>query len=223
LNYDQLAILWDMDGTLIDTKTCHYVSWRDTLQKHGYDLTEALFNEHFGRNNASIIPIYLGFQPAPELAAVLISEKEALFREMAPDKSRLFSGVESWLKTAQSLGIPQAVASSGGLENIRVMAKAFNIDSYFNELVSGADLPAKPEPDVFLLAAQALETSPAYCVVIEDSVPGVNAAKRAGMKCVALTSTNPPDKLEQADVVVVDFTGPLQDVLQRLFAVGKLL
>ena len=219
MNYHHLAILWDMDGTLLDTKVCHYISWRDVLRKHGYDLTEALFDEHFGRNNTSILPIYLGYEPDPELANKMISEKEALFRKMAPSKSVLFPGVESWLKTAQSLGIHQAIASSGSLENIKVMADAFGISSYFTEVVSGADLPAKPEPDVFLIAAKAIETAPDHCLVVEDSVPGIHAAKRAGMKCVALTSTNPPSKLDQADVIVDDFTSPLQDVLNRLFTV----
>jgi len=219
LNYQNLAILWDMDGTLLDTKTCHYISWRDVLRKHGYDLTEALFDEHFGRNNASVLPLYLGFQPGPELAAEIIPEKESLFREIAPAKSRLFPGVKSWLKTAQSLGIRQAVASSGSLGNIHVMANAFGISSYFTELVSGADLPAKPEPDVFLVAAKEVDTPAEFCLVIEDSVPGISAARRAGMKCVALTSTNPRVKLEQADVVVDDFTSPLQDILKQFFIV----
>ena len=212
-----LAILWDMDGTLLDTKTCHYISWRDVLRKHGFDLTEALFDEHFGRNNVSILPIYLGYAPDPELAHELISEKEILFREMAPAESRLFPGVESWLKTAQSLGIRQAVASSGSLENIKVMTDAFGISSYFTELVSGADLPAKPEPDVFLAAAKAVGASPDHCLVVEDSVPGIIAAKRAGMKCIALTSTNPSSRLSQADEIVGDFTSPLQECLDRLF------
>ena len=217
MNYHHLAILWDMDGTLLDTKVCHYISWRDILRKHGYDLTEALFDEHFGRNNASILPIYLGFEPAPQMANEMISEKEMMFREIAPSKTQLFPGVEFWLKTARSLGVRQAIASSGSLENIQVMANASGISSYFSELISGADLPAKPEPDIFLIAAKAIETAPDHCLVVEDSVPGIHAAKRAGMKCVALSSTNPPSKLGQADVVVDDFTSPLQDVLNRLF------
>ena len=219
MNYHHLAILWDMDGTLLDTKVCHYISWRDVLRKHGYDLTEALFDEHFGRNNASILPIYLGFEPAPQMANEMISEKEMMFREIAPSKTQLFPGVEFWLKTARSLGVRQAIASSGSLENIQVMANASGISSYFAELISGADLPAKPEPDIFLIAAKAIETAPDHCLVVEDSVPGIHAAKRAGMKCVALSSTNPPSKLGQADVIVDDFTSPLQDVLNRLFTV----
>lgn len=215
--YHRLAILWDMDGTILDTKTCHYISWRDVLRQHGFDLTEGLFNEHFGRNNASILPIYLGYEPDPELANEMISEKEVLFREMAPSESRMFPGVESWLKTAQSLGIRQAIASSGSLENIKVMADAFGISSYFTQVVSGAELPAKPEPDVFLVAAKAVGVSPDHCLVVEDSIPGINAAKRAGMKCIALTSTNPASRLGQADETVDDFTLPLQECLDRLF------
>lgn len=218
MNYHNLAILWDMDGTLIDTKNSHYLSWRHVVQKHGHDLPEALFDEHFGRNNASILSIFLGYEPPPEMAAEMIVEKEAMFRDIAPANSQLFPGVDSWLETAQSLGIPQAVASSGSLENIRVMADAFGIASYFNELISGADLPAKPEPDVFLIAAKALGAEPDRCLVIEDSIPGINAAKRAGMKCIALTSTHPRSKLIRADVIVEDFISPLQDYLTTLFS-----
>lgn len=217
MNYQHLAILWDMDGTLLDTKVTHYISWRDTLRNHGFDLAEALFNEHFGRNNASILPIYLGYDPDSDLAEAMITQKEYLFREIGPSDARLFPGAESWLKTAQDLGIPQAVASSGSMMNIRVMADAFGITQYFHDLISGEDLPAKPEPDVFLLAAKALDTAPEHCLVVEDSIPGINAAKRAGMKCVALVSTNPSDKLQMADLVVTDYTAPLQDALNLLF------
>ncbi|MBG0784221.1 MAG: HAD family phosphatase [Anaerolineaceae bacterium] len=218
MNAMDLAILWDMDGTLLDTRACHYMTWRDVLLKHGYSLSEAVFDEHFGRNNASILPIYLGFEPAPELAKELISEKEALYREAAPAKVHLFPGVESWLQTAQFLGIRQAIASSGSLENIRMMADVFGLSPYFNETISGAELPAKPEPDVFLVAAKALGVPPEKCLVVEDSIPGINAAINAGMKSIALTSTNPASRLSEADEIVNDFTAPLQGYLDKLFS-----
>lgn len=220
LNHQSLAILWDMDGTLIDTKTCHYITWRDVFNKHGYELAPDVFESHFGRNNTTAVPLFLGFDPGPEVLKEWIKEKEAYFREIAPTETHLMPGVETWLKTAQNLGFRQAIASSGPIENIELMVKVFGITSYFDALVSGSDLPAKPEPAVFLKAAQGVEILPERCLVVEDSVAGVNAAKRAGMKCIAVTSTHPREKLTSADAIVDDFTSPLEDYLNLLFPEG---
>lgn len=214
--HTKLAILWDMDGTIIDTKACHFSTWRDVLEEHGFCLDQDVLDVNFGRNTRTILPLFLGFDPDPTLMEQLIKEKEVRFREVAPLEATLIPGVESWLGTAQTQGIPQAIASSGSRSNIETMMSSFNLCHYFTEIVSGADLPAKPQPDVFLKAADLLGQPPERCLVIEDSLPGVKAAKNAGMTCIAVTTTLPRSELTLADRVVDDFSSPIMDVLAEL-------
>lgn len=215
------AILWDMDGTIIDTKASHFSTWEMVLEKHGIRLDPDVYTANFGRNTRTILPIFLGFDPDPELTEQLIEEKADLFRKVAPFESSLVPGVKKWLSTARAHGISQAIASSGPLENIETMMSGFDLMRYFDRFVSGADLPAKPEPDVFLLAARELNRSPEECLVIEDSLPGVEAAKNAGMKCIAITTTNPSEALTMADMVIDDYHQPLKTKLFELgFDVG---
>jgi len=216
LSSHDLAILWDMDGTLIDTKICHFQTWDQVFRNHGFSVDTKVYEANFGRNTQTILPIFLGFEPDPELMEQLIEEKEKLFRAAAPAETSLVPGVESWLATAHAKGIPQAIASSGSLENIETMISLFNLNPYFDKLISGADLPAKPKPDVFIKAAKVLGCPPEHCLVIEDSLPGVQAAKNAGMPCIAVTTTEPHKNLSLADFVVDDFISPLENVLLRL-------
>ncbi len=210
------AILWDMDGTIIDTKASHFSTWEAVLKKHGIRLDPDVFAANFGRNTRTILPVFLGFRPDPELMEQLIEEKAVLFREEAPLVSSLIPGVVDWLSTAKAQGISQAIASSGPLENIETMMSSFGLTEYFDRFVSGADLPAKPEPDVFLAAARELQRKPDECLVIEDSLPGVKAAVNAGMKCLAVTTTNPREMLTIADMAIDDFTQPLMGILGEL-------
>jgi HAD superfamily hydrolase (TIGR01509 family) len=211
-----LAILWDMDGTIIDSKAVHFSSWQYALRQHGFELDSGIFNDNFGRNNNSILPLFLGFDPAPDLFDQITDVKETHFREIAPVEANLFPGVESWLKDVKEMGVPQIVASSASMENIQVLLKSFNLLPYFNLLISGEDLPSKPAPDVFIKAASAIEHSPSSCLVIEDSLSGIMAAKQAGMTCIAVATTHHILELTSADLVVEDFRQSLADVLGDL-------
>lgn len=215
MTYKENAILWDLDGTIVDTKTSHVFTWETALQKHGYALDMAVFESNFGRNNTTLLPILLGFTPDDDLMTQIIEDKEALFRQIAPERITLVPGVETWLSAADGLNYAQAIASSAPMENITTMLGIFNLESYFQSIISGTDLPAKPKPDVFFQAAQTLAVQPENCVVIEDSLAGVEAAHRAGMRCIAVSTTHPRRDLSQADIVIDDFTTPMIDILRR--------
>jgi beta-phosphoglucomutase len=210
------AILWDLDGTIVDTKDCHFITWESALEKHGVELNQDTFKMNFGRNNQTLARLFLGFNPDVDLLEALIDHKETLFRQIAPEKTMLVPGVRTWLSIAAGMNIKQAIASSAPMENITTMLSHFKLERYFNTIVSGTNLPAKPEPDVFLKAAADLWCSPADCLVIEDSLAGVNAAKTAGMHCVAVSTSHLREELTQADVVVDDFTGSLNKILHAL-------
>lgn len=210
------AILWDLDGTIVDTKDCHVFTWESALKMHGFTLDNALFEANFGRNNTTLLPILLGFEPEDGLMSEIVEDKEALFRQIAPGRITLVAGVKSWLSAADDLNYGQAIASSAPMENISTMLAIFNLAGYFNTIVSGTDLPAKPEPDVFIQAAGSLGVPPGDCLVIEDSFAGMEAAHRAGMRCVAVATTHPRRELRQADLVIDDFRGSFDEVMDTL-------
>ena len=214
--YSKNAVLWDLDGTVIDSTECHYKTWALTLEKHGYSLSREKFKAHYGKNTQTALPIYLGFEPDPNLAENIQQEKEELFRQIMPKESRLVPGVISWLAAADDAGFMQAIASSASMKNITAMLKAHNLLGYFDLLVSGANLPAKPHPAVFLAAAEHLDQLPENCIVIEDSVAGVEAAKNAGITCVAVVTSHSKSQLKVADMVVDDFNIPFYKMLQDL-------
>jgi HAD superfamily hydrolase (TIGR01509 family) len=127
-------------------------------------------------------------------------------------------GVKKWLEVFKQNGIRQALASSGSQGNIKAILTALTAETYFNKIISGDGLPSKPDPFVFLKAADCLGILPLNCLVIEDAVVGVQAAKAAGMKCVAVTTNNPAEKLEDADVVLTNITELTTDHIRRIFS-----
>ena len=128
----------------------------------------------------------------------------------------LFPGALKWLQVLQARGIKQAVASSAPLENITVTVEKLDLGHFFVELVPGADLPPKPAPDVFLEAARRLNLPPEDCIVIEDSVAGVEAAHNAGMQCIAVTTTHAAEELPDPDVLVNLLSDLPEDIFEQL-------
>jgi HAD superfamily hydrolase (TIGR01509 family) len=143
-----------------------------------------------------------GRKPNPEEVAEISDKKESLFRDLVKGKAELLPGVQNWLGQFRAWEFKQAITSSAPFANIEILVDELKIKGFFDEIVSGYDLPGKPNPDVYLKAANALRLNPENCVVIEDAIAGVEGAKRAGMKCIAVTTTNSASNLADADVVV---------------------
>lgn len=200
--YRNYAVLWDMDGVLVDTGAFHFSAWKQTFEKLGIAFNNEVFRKTFGMTNAGILEWISGSKPKPEEVARISQMKETLFREFVRGKADLLPGVRMWLRQFQAWEIKQAIASSAPPENIDVLVEELNIRKYFDALISGSELPGKPNPDIFVKAAYAVRTQPENCVVIEDSIAGVEGAKRAGMKCIAVTTTNPASALKRADFIL---------------------
>ena len=198
----QAAILWDMDGVLVDTVEAHYRSWLVVFEPYGISLDRERFAEVFGMNTTGALQALLGERATPELIADVSPRKEAIFREALAGNVRLLPGVRSWLDWFRERGIPQAIASSAPPANIDLILDELGIRSYFSAIVAGVDMPPKPAPDIFLAAARAISVPPRRCVVIEDAIKGVEGAVNAGMKCIAVTTTNPAPALAHADLIV---------------------
>ena len=196
------AVLWDLDGVIIDTGEAHYRAWLQVFQPLGIQFTRDNFREIFGMNNTTALSRYFDPETQLDLIHQVDQEKEALFREQILGQLHLLPGVAQWLSYFKDHGIPQAVASSAPQVNIDLIIHGLKVGRFFDALVSGATIPGKPDPGVFLAAARAVQAAPEYCVVVEDAVAGIQAACRAGMKSVAVTTTNPPDSLRDASLLL---------------------
>jgi beta-phosphoglucomutase family hydrolase len=210
------AVIWDMDGVLVDTFDGHFRAWSRLFAELGHPFTIDDFRSTFGMNNRNIFKALLDRTLAEDEFHLLSDRKEEYFRQSVRGSTRPLPGVEEWLQRFDRLGLSQAVGSSAPQQNIDVHLDELNIRRYFAAIASGANLPGKPDPAVFLLAARLLNAAPADCLVIEDSVQGVEAAKRAGMRCVAVLTTNPAELLQRADLVVPDLTHLTLEQLMEL-------
>lgn len=196
------AVLWDMDGVIVDTGELHYKTWVEVLRKYGVDYTREQFTRYFGMNNQSIMKLLLGDRATPEMMKSIPEEKEELFRQRLNTQLKPYPGVIDCLEMFHQRGYRQAVASSAPDENIVVILRNLRLEDAFDALVSGLEMPGKPAPDVFLKAADEVGVLAGDCLVIEDSLAGVAAAKKAGMSCLAVANTNPREALNQADWIV---------------------
>jgi HAD superfamily hydrolase (TIGR01509 family) len=197
-----LGVIWDMDGVLVDTGELHYRAWEQVLGQEGIPFSPDEFRRTFGMHNASILEILLGAPPDPATLERIGDEKEARFRAMIKGQARPMPGVLDWLERLRQRGVPQAVASGAPPENIEFLVDEMGIRRYFRALVSSEGMPGKPDPAVFLEAARRIGVPAPRCVVIEDGLPGLAAARKAGMRCIGVTTTHPASALQNADRVV---------------------
>jgi beta-phosphoglucomutase len=206
-----------MDGVIVDSAYYHMRSWQETFGAYGITYTEADFKRSFGQRNDEIIPHVLGKEFTPEKYTAIVDAKETAFRRLIRGNVRAFPGVLGLLGALDTAGISQALVSSTPRENIDLITDSLNIKKYFDVVLSGDDVTeGKPSPQGYLLAAQRLAVSPADCVVIEDAVAGVQAARNGGMKCIAVTNTHPAASLREADLVVSSLKDVDMTVVRKL-------
>ena len=211
--------IWDLDGVLVDTGELHYLSWSAVLPEYGVPFSWEVFQSTFGMNNAGILALLFGGTPDPALVAEIGGRKEEAFRQAVvavPGRVQALPGVRDWLERLRAAGFRQAIASSAPPANIDTLVDELGLRACFEALVSGFDLPGKPDPATFLQAARAIGVPARRCVVVEDAVHGVEGARRAGMKCIAVTTTNPAAALAAADLVVDRLDTLPLDAFERL-------
>ena len=197
------AVIWDMDGVIADTAPHHLIAWQDTFARRGVDFSDEDFRHSFGIRNDAIIKRFLGETTTDEEITAIAEEKEAAYRRITGRNIRPLPGALELLKAIYDEGIKMAIASSTPPENAQLVLGSLGIANRFPAIVTSRDVTeGKPSPQVFLVAAQRLGVEPENCLVIEDAVAGVRAAKSAGMGCLAVTNTHPREKLGEADLIV---------------------
>jgi beta-phosphoglucomutase family hydrolase len=201
------AVLWDMDGVLVDTAPFHYQAWRELFAGQRKDLTDEEFRRTFGLRNDAILRVNLGDMPAERLRE-LGRRKEELFRAAIRGRVEPLPGAVALVRRLRANGVKTAVVSSAPRENVETLLEALGLSDAFDTVVAEEDAErGKPDPQGYLAAAKRLDERPEDCVVIEDAPGGVEAAKRAGMRCIGLAAERTPESLAEADLVV----GSLED------------
>ncbi|HJQ24655.1 MAG TPA: HAD-IA family hydrolase [Blastocatellia bacterium] len=195
------AVLWDVDGTLVDSLEYHWLSWHAALAAENYTLRREQFLSTFGRRNDEILRTYFGPEITPERIQRISLDKEEQYRELVRRRGiEPLPGVRRWLERLHRDGWRQAIASSAPPANLEVILAALDIEACFDAIISAEEVErGKPDPQIFLAAAAKVQTLPARCIVVEDAPAGCEAARRAGMRAIGVLTTH--DRLA-ADRVV---------------------
>jgi len=197
------AILWDLDGVIADTGDYHYRAWGDIFKEKGATFTREDFMRHFGQRHDTIIKFALGDDIPPDEFERITERKQREYRRLVTGHIKPLPGAVELIKSLNDHHIKTAIASSAPLENIEIIIRGLGIEECFQAIACGTEVTeGKPSPQIFLLAAEKLGVEPGNCVVIEDAIAGVTAAKEAGMKCIAVTNSHPISSLKKADLIV---------------------
>ena len=182
------AVLWDMDGTLIDSEEFHWIAWRDTMANEGITITRQQFLSSFGQRNDSILPRWLGTAAIPERIDKIANAKEKLYRQLVCKHGiSPLPGVERWVHRLHNEGWLQAIASAAPRANVDAILASLSATHIFQGIVSAEDVHhGKPDPEVYLVAASRVGVSHDCCIVVEDAAAGVEGARRAGMKSIGV-------------------------------------
>ena len=216
------AIIFDMDGVLVDSNPFHLRKWIDLLRAHGVPFDEQeLPKTVLGPPNDVTFRRYLDRNLSAAQLAELGEELEANFRRQIGPHARALPGVRRFIEECRVQGIAMAVASAAIAKNVNFLIAALGLGEYFGAVITGDQIShPKPDPEIYLKTAGLLGASPPACVVFEDSFVGIAAAKHAGMKCVAIASTFSAGDLRretQADLIVPSFETVSLQTLRHLF------
>jgi beta-phosphoglucomutase len=202
---EQLAVIFDMDGVLVDSYQAHYQSWQKAAASIGRSMNREEFDATFGRTSREIIAaLWRDAVSSEEDIARLDARKEAAYREILAADFPPMPGITELLQSLHAAGFALAIGSSGPPENVALVLDRLGGRALFGTVVDGMDVTrGKPDPQVFLLAAERLGVPSKRCAVVEDAPLGIAAAKAAGMAGVGLVSTGRTrEDLAAADLVV---------------------
>ena len=202
------AVIFDLDGTLIDNNAYHIEAFKAFYDKIGKPFTLDEYKQHInGRVNREIFNYVFNTTLSPEKAEEYTNEKEGLYRELYAPHIKPITGLIDFLNELEQAKIPKAVATSGIIPNINFMFEHIPIRNYFFSVIDSTQIThGKPHPEIFLKAAVSVNAVPSECIAFEDSLAGIQSAKAAGMKVIALTTTHTAEELKDADLIIKDYT-----------------
>ncbi len=192
-NNNKLAFIFDMDGVLTDNMRFHADSWVELFKDYGLEGLDAqrYLVETAGMKGLDVLRYFLDPGISEAEAEHLTELKDFLYRVKSRDLIKPMAGLSEFLDAAAARDIRLGIGTGAGPRNIEYVLGLLNLTGTFQAIVNPHHVPnGKPHPDIFLRAAELLEIDPSACIVFEDAIPGVEAARKAGMKCVAVTTTN---------------------------------
>jgi beta-phosphoglucomutase family hydrolase len=201
---NQRAFLFDMDGTIVDNMAYHSAAWVQFFQRRGRAIDEAdFFRRTAGRHGREILRDWLRHDLSDAECDACSAEKDEIYRALYAPHRRTVAGFDRFIARAQANGTALAVGTAAPDSNVRFTLDGLGLRGHFDAVVGAADVRhGKPAPDVFELAAKRCGARPQDCIVFEDAPLGVEAARRAGMRCVVLTTTLPAEAFESYDNVI---------------------
>ncbi|MFT2009362.1 HAD family hydrolase [Pontibacter sp. 13R65] len=214
------ALLFDLNGTMIDDMHFHTKAWHQILNEDlGAELTYEEVKGHMYGKNSEVLARIFGKEHFPEERVTEISfEKERRYQKAYFEHLKLIPGLDAFLERAHEKGIKMAVGSAAIPFNIDFVLDNLNIRQYFGAVVSADDVTeSKPDPETFSKAAELLGVEPAVCIVLEDAPKGVEAAQNAGMQCVVLTTTHEKEEFSDYDNIICFVTDYNDPSVKELF------
>ncbi len=193
------AIIFDLDGTLVQTEPVHCEAWLQVLGRRGYSYDEEWFSQWIGTADRFLAQSVIEEHHLPIPARVLQKEKEVLFHKLVVQKNQAFPGIEEGLQELHGV-LPLAIATNSARRDTHFVFQSTPIATYMKAILTADDVQElKPAPEMYLSAARQLGVKPECCLVMEDSPAGSLAARRAGMYVLGLTSSQPKNKMTTAD------------------------
>jgi len=215
------AVLWDLDGVLVDSTRFHYEAYRRLMAESGRDVGFDEFRNLIGLRNETILQRLFSELPLQEMGR-LAHRKEELFRELIAGKVEALPGAADLVRRLRDAGVLLAIVSSTPRANIELILGSLGLAEAFAAVVGAEDAQrGKPHPEGFLAAAQRLEVPPARCVVLEDAPEGIAGGKAAGMRCIGVATTRPPGRLGEADLVVDRLDDPRVEAFLLCGGLGR--
>lgn len=205
------ALIFDMDGTIVHNMPTHNQAWSDTLAEAGVQIDlDEFYRTTTGKKTTEILQMMLGHELSEAELAWWGDRKEALYRERFAENREAMPGLLDLLEQAHALGLSLAVATAAPPENISFILDELDLRRHFDAVVGAQDIKnGKPDPEIFLKAAQTLNVEPGKCLVFEDALAGIEGARRAGMDAIMICTTLPAhETAEEAHVVsaIEDYT-----------------
>ncbi len=220
-NKPDFAVIFDMDGVIVDSNPVHKIALKKFLVMHGHNLTEQELKEKiYGRANKDWLPELFDNDLSPDEFKKMAEEKEALFRKLYAPAIKPVKGLLRFLYQLRELNIPIALATSAPPANVTFTLEKTNTADFFETIIDESQINhGKPDPEIYLKTARQLGIEPDRCIVIEDSMAGVQSAAVAGCKVIGMTTTHSKEDFVNTVLVIDDFDElditSLEDLLSK--------
>ena len=212
------AVIFDMDGVIVDNMQYHKQAWERFLKKYAPEIELQEFTRHFGKTNKDLFKIIFQKDISPEEEVRLGEEKEALYRDLYAEFIEPVNGLSDFLRILKKNHVKTAVATASPETNVDFVFKNIGLLEYFDAVIDASDAKkGKPDPEIYLKAAHLIDYPPESCLVFEDSFPGIQAAINAGMKVIGVTTSHPPEILRNTELTITDFAKISFDEIKNLF------